>query len=397
MLTLSRKIPGGAHSQTALIAERARRLTASGRQVANLTAGDPDFPVPRHIKEAAIIAVEQNRSRYAPNQGVSELLAAIQGKFSRENGLHFEPDQLLISNGAKQCVFNALQALCNKGDEVVLIAPHCPDYPEMVRLVDAVPIVVRSPLADGFIPDARAIRRAVNQKTKAILLNSPNNPSGRVYPRSLLEEIAAIARECGVFVISDELYEKLILGDGKHVSIGSVKSVRDQVITINGMSMAYAMSGWRIGYMGGPRSVIEAAAALQAQMTFSANSIAQYAALAAFSGTTQPLDGMILDYRRRRDFVLDQLATVPHISTVQPEGAFFVFFGVDKYFGKKAGGVVIRHSMDLALYLLESHDVATSPGVAFGDDNCLRISYACSTPELESGVAKLKAGFASLQ
>jgi aspartate aminotransferase len=378
------------------IAGKARRMQDSGIDVSILTSGEPDFPTPRHIKEAAIIAIEQNLTKYTPNQGSPDLIQAIVRKFSLENGLHFEPSQILVSNGAKQCVFNALQAICNKGDEVVLIGPHCPDYPEMVRLVDAVPVVVRTFIDRKFKPEARDIRRSINQKTKAILLNSPNNPSAVVYSRSLLEEIAAIAKDAGVYIISDEVYEKLVYDGARHFSIGSLKSVRDQVITVNGMSMAYSMTGWRVGYMGGPQMVIEAAASLQSQLTFSANSIAQRASLAAFSGSRNTLDAMLEEFKRRREFVLEHLSSIRDVSVNRPDGTFFVFLGVGKFYGKKFKNQIVKNSVDLADYLLDHLHVVTSPGSAFGDDGCLRISYACSMSELEAGMKRLKAGLEEL-
>ena len=397
MLTLSRKISPGDTSPMVAIAEKTRRMQNSGIDVSILTSGEPDFPTPRNIKEAAIIAIEQNFTKYTPNQGSPDLIQAIVRKFSLENGLHFEPSQILVSNGAKQCVFNALQTICNKGDEVVLISPHCPDYPEMVRLVDAVPVVVRTFIDQKFKPKARDIRRAINQKTKAILLNSPNNPSGVVYSRSLLEEVAAIAKDAGVYVISDEVYEKVIYDGARHFGIGSLKSVKDQIITVNGMSMAFSMTGWRIGYMGGPAAVIEAAASLQSQLTFSANSIAQRASLAAFSGSMNALDAMLAEFKRRREFVLEHLHGIRDVSVNIPDGTFFVFFGVGKFYGKKFKNQMVKNSVELAHYLLDRHHVATSPGADFGDDSCIRISYACSMLALESGMKRLKCGLEELQ
>jgi aspartate aminotransferase len=398
MLTLSRKIQHGGTSPTIAIAERARRMQDSGINVAILTAGEPDFPTPRHIKEAAIKAIEQNVTKYTAIQGSLDLRHAIAKKFSLENNLHFEPTQILVSTGAKQSVFNALQAICNKGDEVILIGPHCPDYPEMVRLVDAVPVVVRTSITHNFTPNVRALRRAVNQKTKAMLINSPNNPSGAVYSTSLMEEIAAIAKDAGVYIISDEVYEKFIYDDGaRHFSIGSLKSVRDQVITVNGVSMAFSMSGWRIGYMGGPSAVVDTAARVQSQITSNANSIAQHAAISGFNGGTNELDAMREQFKCRRDFVVDFLSTVRDVTITPSAGTFFVFFGVSALYGRKSGDQRIKNSEDLAFYLLEHHHVATGPGSVFGDDTCLRISYACSMSELERGMQRLKCGLEQLR
>lgn len=396
MLTLSRKVAGSNQLPTAIIAERARKMEEAGLDLVNLTAGDPDFPAPRHIKEAAIIAIESNCNRYSPGQGMPELLQLIARKLSRENGIHVEPEQILVSNGAKQSVFNALQSVCNKGDEVVIIAPHCPDYPEMVRLVEATPVVVKSSIANGFIPHERAIRKAVTQKTKAILVNTPNNPSGAVYPRSLLEGIAAIAKEAGAFIISDELYEKVLYRDSQHFSIGALKSVRDQVITVNGFSMAYALAGWRIGYMAGPLPVIQSAIRLQSQTTAGVNSIAQHAAVASLKGSTTELDTMIEEFTIRRDLVADVLSSAGDLTFALPQGTFFVFFGIAKYLGRTYQGDILKNSMDIANLLLEHHHVIVSPGSAFGEDTCLRVSLAAKRSDLERGMSRLSTAFRAL-
>jgi aspartate aminotransferase len=390
MLSLSRKVQQSEESQTLALAAKAKRLKDSGVDVVSLTAGEPDFPTPRHIKEAAIKAIEANFTKYTANEGTPDLIQAIVRKFSLENDLHFEGDQTLVSNGAKQSIYNALQAICNKGDEVVLITPYWVSYPEMVKLVDALPVFVKTSIEQKFIPDVRSIRRAINQKTKALIINSPNNPTGVVYSRSLLEEIAAIVKETGIFVISDEIYEKVVYDGARHFSIGSLKSIRDQVITVNGVSKAFSMTGWRIGYMGGPPAVMKAAAKFQSQLTSNANSIAQKATVSALSGSTNDLDAMVAEFKKRRDFVVESLSAIRDVSVFLPEGAFYVFFGVGKFLGRTHNDKLIRQSADLALYLLESHRLATIPGFAFGDDKCLRISYACSMGDLEKGMKRLK-------
>lgn len=396
MPTLSRKIQRGEESPTLALAAKAMRMKDSGLDVASLTAGEPDFPTPRHVKEAAIRAIEANFTKYTANQGSPDLIQTIVRKFALENDLHFEPDQILVSNGAKQCIYTALQAVCNKGDEVIIISPYWVSYPEMVKLVDAVPVIVRTAIAQQFRPDVRAIRRAVSPKTKALILNSPNNPSGAVYTRSLLEDIAAVAHETGIFVISDEIYEKVIYDGHRHSSIGAVKSVRDHVITVNGVSKAFSMTGWRIGYMGGPPAVMEAAAKLQSHLTSNANSIAQKAAVAALSGSTAELEFMVAEFKQRRAFVIDALSGIRDVDAVVPEGAFYAFFGVERFYGRSFKGHRIKNSDDLAEYLLEHHHVGTMPGEAFGDNRCLRISYACSMQELEKGMKKLKTGLEEL-
>lgn len=396
MLTLSRKIQRGEESQTLAIAAKAKRMKDSGIDVVSLTAGEPDFPTPRHVKEAAIKAIEANFTKYTANQGSPDLIQAIIRKFALDNDLHFEPDQILVSNGAKQSIYSALQAVCNKGDEVVIISPYWVSYPEMVKLVDAVPVVVKTTLEHQFQPDPRSIRRAISPKTKALILNSPNNPTGAVYSRSLLEDIASIVHETGIFVISDEIYEKVIYDGHRHFSIGAVKKVKDHVITVNGVSKAFSMTGWRIGYMGGPPAVLEAAAKFQSQLTSNANSIAQKATVAALSGSTNDLDAMVAEFDRRREYVVKSLSAMKDVDVATPTGAFYAFFGVEKFYGRKFKEQRVIDSDGLAQYLLEHHHVGAMPGSAFGDDRCLRISFACSMSELERGMKKLKAGLEAL-
>ncbi len=396
MFSLSRKTPPEGKSPMVALAEMAGRMRDSGISVAFLTSGEPDFPTPRHVKEAAIIAIEQNFTRYTPNEGSPDLIRAIIKKFSLENNIQLEPDQILVSSGAKQCISNTLQAVCNKGDEVIIISPNCPDYPEMIRLADAVPVVVKTTIEGGFKPDVRNIRKAVNQRTKALLINSPNNPTGVVYSRSLLEEISTIVKDAGIYVISDEIYERLVYGESGTFSIGSLKGTQDQVITVNGVSMTFSMTGWRVGYMCGPRAVIERASRLQGLLTYGANSIAQKAALAALDGSASTIDAMVAEFKRRRDFAVEFLSGIRGVTVYPPQGGFFVFFGVGEYYGKTFRNRLVKNSVDLTHYLLEHHHVAASPGSAFGDDKCLRISYAYSMSELERGLERLKAGLDSL-
>lgn len=397
MSTLSRKIQSIEESQTLRLAEKARRLKATGLDIISLTAGEPDFPTPRHVKEAAIKAIEQNFTRYTANEGMPDLLNAIVRKFSEENNLHYEPAQILVSTGAKQCIFNVLQALCNKGDEVVILSPYWVSYPEMVKLVDAVPVIVKTSMEKGYHPDIRSLRRAIHSKTKAVILNSPGNPSGAVFSRSELEDIAAIVRETGVYVISDEIYEKVTYDGHRHFSIGSMHGVCDRVITVNGVSKAYSMTGWRIGYMGGPHAVMQAAAKVQSQVTSNANSIAQKATIAALTGSSRDIDTMVEEFSQRRTFAIEALKRIRGVEVTSPEGAFYILFNIGSFLGRTARRETVRTSDAMASYLLDHHHVGLIPGAAFGADTCLRLSYACSLTELEKGIGRVKNGLEELQ
>jgi aspartate aminotransferase len=396
MRILSSKIRNVEESQTLALAAKATRLKAQGIDVISLTAGEPDFPTPRHVKEAAIKAIEANFTKYTATAGIPELLDAIVNKFSNENELHFARDQIVVSSGAKQSIYNVLQALCNKGDEVVFFAPYWVSYPEMVKMADATPVVVATTVAEQFKPNLRKLEHAINAKTKALIINSPNNPSGVVYTRSELEEIAEIVRRTGTFVISDEIYEKVIYDGHKHFSIGSISAIRDQVITVNGVSKAFAMTGWRIGYAGGPLDVMQAAAKVQSQVTSNPNSIAQKATIAALNGSSNDIHTMVEAFAQRRDFVFAKLSEIRGVRAINPGGAFYFLFDVSSFYGKKFRDQLVRNSATMGTYLLDMHRVATIPGIAFGNDDCLRISYACSMSELEKGLARIKEGLEAL-
>ncbi len=396
MLNLSTKVYNVEESQTLAITAKAKRMKDAGVDVVSLTAGEPDFPTPQHVKDAAIKAIESNFTKYTANVGTNELIEAIIRKFSHEDNLHFGHNQIVVSSGAKQCIYNVLQAICNKGDQVAILSPYWVSYPEMVKLADAKPVVIPTGIENGFKPDIKALHRAVNANTKALILNSPNNPSGVVYSRSELEEIGEIIREKNIFVISDEIYEKVVYDQNTHFSIGSIKEIRDQVITVNGVSKAFSMTGWRIGYSGGPLAVMQAAAKVQSQVTSNANSIAQKAALAALTGSTDARDAMVREFKIRRDFVHGCLSALPDVRVVLPGGAFYFLFDVSAYYAKKHGNTFIHNSADMGSYLLEQHLVGTVPGLAFGDDNCLRISYACSMQELQKGMQRITTGLTAL-
>ena len=397
MLTVSRKLQQVEESQTLALSAKASRMKESGIDVVSLTAGEPDFPTPRHVKEAAIKAIESDFTHYTANQGIKELIEAIVKKFSRENNLQFEPSQILVSTGAKHSIFNALQAICNKGDEVIIFSPYWVSYPEMVKLADATPVIVPTTIENDFKPDMRKLRQAINQKTKALILNSPGNPTGAVYTASDIEDIAKMVRDAGIFVISDEIYEKVIYDGNRHVSIGALKTLRDQVITVNGVSKAFAMTGWRIGYMGGPSPAMELAARIQSQATSNATSISQKAAVAALNGPQDDVEMMVREFAGRRDQVIEALSSIQGVTVSSPGGAFYVFFGLKSFYGRKYKGQLIKNSADMAQYLLEHHRVAMVPGFAFGADDCMRMSFACSMADLEKGLSRIRRGVEELE
>jgi aspartate aminotransferase len=396
MRKLSEKVRSIEESQTLALAAKAKRMRELGVDVVSLTAGEPDFPTPRHIKDAAIEAIEADFTKYTATSGIPDLIEAVIAKFARENDLHFDPRQVVVSHGAKQSICNVLQAICNKGDEVVFFSPYWVSYPEMVKLADATPVIVPTYAGDGFRPDIQKLRRAITGKTKALILNSPNNPSGVVFTQHEYEQIAEIVHKTGIYVISDEIYEKVVYDGNTHFSIGSIKSTRENVITVNGVSKAFAMTGWRIGYAGGPGDVMEAAGRVQSQVTSNPNSIAQKAALAGLRGLDTDVRRMVDEFKRRRDFVHEKLAAIADVRTTLPGGAFYFFFDVSRFFGRGINALRIRNSADLGAYLLDHHHVATVPGVAFGDDSSLRISYACSMTELEIGLQRIREGVESL-
>lgn len=397
MKPLSFKIQQIEESQTLALAARAKELQARGIDVISLTAGEPDFPTPAHVKIAAIRAIEENFTHYTPNRGIPELIEAIARKFERDNNLRFNSDQILVSCGAKHSIYNVLQAICNRGDEVVIPAPYWVSYPEIVKLADARPIIIPTKHGDHFKISPVQFRRAVSAKTKAFVFNSPSNPSGTVYSQGEIEELAEIVAQTGIYVISDEIYEKVLYDGAKHFSIGSIKSIADQVITVNGVSKAYAMTGWRIGYLGANKKIVEAAAKVQSQATSNATSISQRAAVMALSGPMADIEMMVAEFRRRRDYMAEQLGKIPHLEFESPKGAFYLFPYVDKYLGKRYNGKLIRDDTALCQFYLEEEGVATIPGSAFGSKKYIRLSYACSMKELERAVERLKRGFKKLE
>ncbi len=389
-LTISEKCRNIHPSVTLAIDARAKQLRAMGLDVIGFGAGEPDFDTPRYIKSAARDALDAGMTKYTPVAGTVELRTEIQQKLLRDNGLDYELADIIVSSGAKQCLFNALSAILDPGDEVLLPSPCWVSYPEMVRMVGGVPVMVKGDEANGFLVDADALRPHVTERTKALILNSPNNPSGSVYSRALLEGIAALAVEKQFYVISDEIYEKLIYDGEAHVSIASLgDEIRAQTIVVNGVSKSYAMTGWRIGYAAGPKPVIRAMTAFQSHSTSNPNSIAQHAAAVALTNGEKFMHDSLVEFDARRRLMHQLISEIPGLSAALPKGAFYMMLNISALIGKSLNGRAIRGSDDFAEMLLESRKVAVVPARAFGDDRYVRLSYATSRDKITLGLARI--------
>lgn len=389
-LTISEKCRNIHPSVTLAIDARAKQLRAMGLDVIGFGAGEPDFDTPRYIKSAARDALDAGMTKYTPVAGTVELRTEIQQKLLRDNGLDYELADIIVSSGAKQCLFNALSAILDPGDEVLLPSPCWVSYPEMVRMAGGVPVMVKGDEANGFLVDADALRPFVTDRTKALILNSPNNPSGSVCSRALLEGIAALAVEKQFYVISDEIYEKLIYDGEAHVSIASLgDEIRAQTIVVNGVSKSYAMTGWRIGYAAGPKAVIRAMTAFQSHSTSNPNSIAQHAAAVALTNGEKFMHDSLVEFDARRRLMHQLISEIPGLSAALPKGAFYMMLNISALIGKSLNGRAIRGSDDFAEMLLESQKVAVVPARAFGDDRYVRLSYATSRDKITLGLARI--------
>ncbi len=397
MKSLSKKVAQAEASQTLALTALAKKLKSEGIDVVSLTAGEPDFPTPRHIKDAAIKAIEENFTKYTINSGIPELRSTIVEKLKRDNNISVDASQILVSNGAKHSIYNALQAICNKGDEVIIPAPYWVSYPEMVKLVDGVPVILKTTEKTDFKISAVQLKKAITKKTKALILCSPSNPTGSVYTPKELQAIAKVIEKSGIFVIADEIYEKVIYDDAKHFSLGSIPEIKDLVITVNGVSKAYSMTGWRIGFMTAAKPVVDAAEKVQSQVTSGPNSIAQKAAYAAFAGNDDEVIKMTTEFKRRRDYFYSALTAIPGVTSTKPTGAFYLFPNISSFYGKSYNGVKVKNSDDMAQFLIKEAQVVTVPGSGFGADKNIRLSYACSMQDLEKAVSRMKNALAKLK
>lgn len=390
-MILSRKAQTITESATLAISSKAKKMKSEGIDVVDFGVGEPDFDTPEHIKAAAIDAIKKGYTKYTPATGIPQLKQAIADKLQQDNALSYKPSDIVVSNGAKHALFNAFYAILNPGDEVLMPAPCWVSYPELVKLADGVPVMVSADESNAFKTSADVLRKYINGRTKAILINSPNNPTGAVYTEEELKAIADLACEYDLVVVSDEIYEKLIYDDAKHVSIASFNDdIKARTIVINGVSKTYAMTGWRIGYSASNEEIASIIGNVQSQATSNPNSIAQYAALAALQGTQQAVTIMVEEFKKRRDYIYQHINGIEGLSCVKPAGAFYVMMNISQYTGQKINGCDIMGSIDFAQMLLDKAHVAVVPGEPFGDDRFVRLSYATSIEQIEKGLARIE-------
>lgn len=389
-MELSRKNLGITASLTLEIDAKAKRMKAQGVDVIGFGAGEPDFNTPSFIIEAAKEALDNGYTRYTPSSGIMELRQAICEKLSRDNFVEYSPDEILVSNGAKHSLYNIFQAILNPGDEVIIPSPYWVSYPEMVKMADGIPVFVDTSEENNFCLSPERLKKAITSRTKALIINSPNNPCGCVYNRNQLEAIAEIALKHDFFIVADEIYEELLYDGAEHVSISSISpEIRDITLLVNGMSKAYAMTGWRIGYTAANREIINVMANIQSHATSNPNSIAQYASLAALRGPRDIITEMVSKFDERRKFMVNRINSIDGISCATPLGAFYIMLNIKDIIGRSYKDRTISGSLDFADALLECQKVAVVPGIAFGSDSHVRLSYATSKENIEIGLDRI--------
>ncbi|MEL7269673.1 MAG: pyridoxal phosphate-dependent aminotransferase [Bacteroidota bacterium] len=388
---LSDRITNMSTSATLAMAAKARELRNEGKDIIGLSLGEPDFNIPDFIKEAAKEAIDQNYRSYTPVDGYADLKKAISVKFERDNGLTYGANQIVVSTGAKQSLFNVAMVALNPGDEVILPAPYWVSYSDIVKLAEGVPVEVSTSIETDFKMTAAQLEAAITPKTKMLWFSSPCNPSGSVYSAEELESLAGVLKEHPeIIIVSDEIYEHINFAGG-HVSIANIEGMYDRTVTVNGVSKAFAMTGWRIGYIGAPEWIAKGCTKLQGQVTSGANAIAQRAVIAALEAPKSKIQYMIDEFQQRRELVLQLLGEIEGFKLNVPEGAFYVFPDISAFFGKTFHGVTINNASDFALYLLEHANVATVTGEAFGNPDCIRISYAASEESLKEAISRISA------
>jgi len=384
-------------SSTLLMSKKSRELAAQGHKVINLSIGEPDFKTPKHICEAAKEAIDKGFHSYTPVAGIPELRKAIAEKFKRDNGIDWAPENVIVSTGAKHSLANVIQVLVNPGDEVVILAPYWVSYSEMVKLAEGKSVIVEGSFENNFKATPEQVEAAITDKTKILMFASPNNPTGSVYSEAELRAIAKVVeKHPDVYVLADEIYEYINFREEGHFSIGSIPEIKDRVITVNGMAKGFAMTGWRIGFIGAAKWIVDGVDKLQGQVTSGTNHIAQRASVVAWDDMSAA-ETMRKAYLQRRDIVVGLLKEIPGFKVNVPEGAFYAFPDVSYYFGKSDGTTEIKNSDDLALWLLEKAYVATVAGSGFGAPDCIRISTAASEESLREAIGRIKEAVASLK
>jgi aspartate aminotransferase len=387
---LSKKALSVNPSPTLAIDALAKKMKAEGVDVIGFGAGEPDFDTPAHIREAAVRALQDGFTRYTPAAGLPELQQAVCRKLQDDNGLTYSPEEIVISNGAKHSLTNVFAALLNPGDEVIIPAPFWVSYPEMVKLNDGVPVIIPTTRENRFKMTAAELAAALTARTRAIVLNSPSNPTGQVYTREELAAIASFATANSLYVVSDEIYEKLIYGIDRHISIASLgKEIRDLTVVVNGVSKTYAMTGWRIGYTASASGIAKVMASIQSHATSNPNTMAQKATIAALEGPQDCVEEMKQAFAQRRDYMVEIIGDTPGISCLEPAGAFYVFMDVSSTFGQNYRGRPINSCDDFASLLLEGEKVAVVPGTGFGSPDYVRLSYALAMTQVEKGMARI--------
>jgi len=389
-MILSRKAEQISASITLEITALARKMKAEGVDVIGFGVGEPDFDTPKYIQDAAVDAINKGYTRYTPTSGIMELKKAIIDKFQKDNNLSYSADQIIVSTGAKQCLSNTFQAILNPGDEVIVPLPYWVSYPELIKLADGIPVFANTEESNNFKYTKEELNKIVTNKTKAILINSPNNPTGTVYTEKELKMLSEFAKENDLFIISDEIYEKLIYGESKHISVASLsEDAYNRTIVINGVSKTYAMTGWRLGYAAASNEIIKLMSNIQSHTTSNANSITQHAAVAALNGDTTTIDSMVLEFEKRRDYMVERINSIKNLSCVKPDGAFYVMVNITKILNKELNSELIKDSLDFSKYLLEVEKVAVVPGDGFGVSHFVRLSYATSMKNIQEGLNRI--------
>ncbi|MBQ6680873.1 MAG: pyridoxal phosphate-dependent aminotransferase [Prevotella sp.] len=397
MAQLSNRLNRLAPSATLAMSQKSSEMKAQGIDVINMSVGEPDFNTPDHIKQAAKLAIDENYSRYSPVPGYSDLRQAIARKLERENQLHYTPNEILVSNGAKQSVCNTVMALINPGDEVIIPAPYWVSYPQMVKLAGGEPVIVNAGFEQDFKMTPEQLEAAITPKTRMLILCSPSNPTGSVYSKDELEGLAeVIKRHDDLFVLADEIYEHINY-IGKHESIAQFPDMKERAIIVNGVSKAYAMTGWRIGYIAAPEWIVKGCNKLQGQYTSGPCSVSQRAAIEAYVASQACVEEMRQAFERRRNLIVELAKDIPGLEVNVPQGAFYLFPKCSSFYGKSDGERTINNATDLAMYLLEVGHVATVGGDAFGDPDCFRMSYATSDDNIREAMRRIKMVLAKLQ